>query len=319
MRDGTHDLGQVTTGDHGRRLVVDAALETGRAPVDELDGALSLDGGDGGVHVLGDDITTVHQADSHVLAVAGVDLAQHGRWLESRVGDLSHGELLVVCLLGRDDRSVRGDHEVDARVGHQVGLELGDINVERAVEAERSGQRRDDLGDQTVQVGVRRALNVKVATADVVQSLVIHHEGHVGVLQERVGREDAVVRLNDRGRDLGRRVDGEGQLGLAAVVNRQTLEEERAKTGAGTAANGVEDDEALEASAVVRELANAVEHQVDDLLTNGVVATGIVVRRVLLSGDQLLRVVELAVCASADLVDDGRLKVDEDGARNVLA
>merc|ERR1740139_1843105 len=34
---------------------VDSALETGRAPVDELDGPLGLDGGDGGVDILGDD------------------------------------------------------------------------------------------------------------------------------------------------------------------------------------------------------------------------------------------------------------------------
>jgi pheromone shutdown protein TraB len=56
---------------------------------------------------------------------------------------------------------------VDARVRHQVGLELGQVDVQRAVEAERRGERRDDLADQTVQVGVRRALDVEVATAQV--------------------------------------------------------------------------------------------------------------------------------------------------------
>ena len=48
-------------------------------------------------------------------------------------------------------------------------------------------------------------------------------------------------------------------------------------------------------------------------------AAGVVVRRVLLARDELLRVVELAVGAGADLVDHGRLEVDEDGARHVLA
>ena len=60
-----HDLGQVATRDNGRRLVVDAALEAGRGPVDELDGALGLDGGDGRVDVLGDDVAAVHEADWH--------------------------------------------------------------------------------------------------------------------------------------------------------------------------------------------------------------------------------------------------------------
>jgi len=68
-----------------------------------------------------------------------------------------------------------------------------------------------------------------------------------------------------------RRVDGEGQLGLAAVVDRQALEEERAQAGAGAAADGVEENEALQASAVVRELADAVKHQGSTiLLANGV-------------------------------------------------
>jgi hypothetical protein len=54
---------------------------------------------------------------------------------------------------------------VDARVRDEVGLELGDVDVERAVEAQRRGQRRDDLADEAVQVRVRRALDVEVAAA----------------------------------------------------------------------------------------------------------------------------------------------------------
>lgn len=61
---GTLHLGQVTTGHNGGGLVVDTALETGRAPVHELDGTLGLDGGNGSVDILGHDITTVHQAAS---------------------------------------------------------------------------------------------------------------------------------------------------------------------------------------------------------------------------------------------------------------
>jgi hypothetical protein len=80
--DGSHDLGEVTTGHDGRRLVVNTALETGRAPVDELDGSLGLDGGDSGVDILGDDITSVHEAASHVLTVSGIALSHHGGGLE---------------------------------------------------------------------------------------------------------------------------------------------------------------------------------------------------------------------------------------------
>ena len=104
--DGSHDLGEITTWHNGRRLVVDTALETSRAPVNELDGSLGLDGGNGGVDIFGDDVTSVHEATGHVLSVSGVTLGHHSGGLEGGVGDLGYGELLVVGLLGRDDGSV---------------------------------------------------------------------------------------------------------------------------------------------------------------------------------------------------------------------
>ena len=56
----------------------------------------------------------------------------------------------------------------------------------------------------------------------------------------------------------------------------------------------------------------------DDLLPDNVVAPGVVVGRVLLAGDQLLRVEELAVGPDPHLVDDGWLQVHEDGPGDVL-
>ena len=58
----THDLGQITTRHHRRRLVVDAALEASGAPVHKLDGALGLDGGNRCIHVLWYNITAVPAA-----------------------------------------------------------------------------------------------------------------------------------------------------------------------------------------------------------------------------------------------------------------
>jgi hypothetical protein len=49
------------------------------------------------------------------------------------------------------------------------------------------------------------------------------------------------------------------------------------------------------------------------------VAAGEVVGGVLLARDELLRMEQLAVCASADLVDDGRLQVHHDSTWDVLA
>ena len=317
--DGALDLGEVAAGDDGGGLVVDTALEAGGAPVDELDGALGLDGGDGGVDVLGDDVTAEHEAAGHVLAVAGVALGEHGGGLEGGVGDFGDGELFVVSLFGGDDGGVRGEDEVDTGVGDEVGLELGDVDVEGAVEAEGGGEGGDDLADQAVEVGVGGAFDVEVTAAQVVDRFVVEHGGDVGVLEEGVGREDGVVGLNDGGRGLGRGIDGVAELGLLAVVDGEALEQEGAEAGAGAAADGVEDEEALEAGAVVGELADAVEAEIDDFLADGVVATSVVVGGVFLAGDELLRVEELAVGAGADLVDDGGLEVEHDAAGDVLA
>lgn len=125
-------------------LVADTKLEASRAPVDELDGPLGLERGDGGVGVVGDDVTAVQQARGHVLAVAGVALDHLVVGLEARHGHLLDRVGLVGGLGGRDDGRVRNEREVNTRVGHQVGLELVEVDVERAVEAERRGDRGDD-------------------------------------------------------------------------------------------------------------------------------------------------------------------------------
>ena len=87
---------------------------------------------------------------------------------------------------------------MDTWVGHQVGLELGQIHVEGAVKAQGGGDGGHDLADQTVEVGVAGTLNVQVAAADVVDGFVVHHEGTVGVLQGGVGGQDGVVGFNNR-------------------------------------------------------------------------------------------------------------------------
>ena len=75
----------------------------------------------------------------------------------------------------------------------------------------------------------------------------------------------------------------------------------------------------LEPDAVVGQLADAVEHELHDLLADGVVAAGVVVGGVLLAGHQLLRVEELPVHSGPHLVDDGGLQVHEDRPGHVLA
>lgn len=164
----TLDACKISSWNNRGWLVVNTALETGGAPIHELDGPLGLDGGHGGIDILGHNISAVHETAGHVLPMTGIALGHHAGGLEDGVGNLGHRELLVVCLLGGDDRSVRREHEVDAGVGHQVGLELGHIHVQGTVETKGGSKGRDDLSNQAVEVGVGGALNVEVAAADIV-------------------------------------------------------------------------------------------------------------------------------------------------------
>jgi hypothetical protein len=162
-----------------------------------------------------------------------------------------HLEALVRALVGGDDRSIADQRIVDAGVRHQVGLELVQIDVERAVEAQARRDRADHLRNEAVEVDKVRARDVQVATADVIHSLVIDKERAVRVLDGAVRREHGVVGLNHGRRDAGGRVHGELELRLLAVVGRQALEQQRAEARAGATAERVEDQEALEGVAVV--------------------------------------------------------------------
>jgi hypothetical protein len=208
---------------------------------------------------------------------------------------------------------------VDTRVGHKVSLELRKINVEGTIETQRSGKRRNNLGDETVKVGVSGALDIEVATAYIVEGLVIEAEGAIGVLKKRVRRKDVVVRLNNSGRHLGGRGHGEGKLRLAAIIDRKTLKEERTETRTRSTTGRVEEHETLKTSTVISELADTVKDKVNNLLAYGVVTTGVVVGGILLTGDELLGVVELTVGTSTDLVTHSGLKIDHDGTGDVLA
>ena len=87
---GSGHLGHVPARHHGGRLVVDANLEPGGTPVNELDTPLVLDGGDSGVDVLGDHVAPVEETAGHVLPKARIALHHLVGGLEAGVGDLGH-------------------------------------------------------------------------------------------------------------------------------------------------------------------------------------------------------------------------------------
>jgi hypothetical protein len=300
-------------------LVVDSELETSGAPLNKVERGLGLEGGDGGIAVARNTITTVQKSDSHVLAVSGITDDHLVVGLKALEGKLLDLEALVLALVGRNDRSVADERVVNSRVRNQVGLELVQIDVEGTIESERRGNGTDNLGDETVQVLVWRSRNVEVATADVVDSLVIDEESTVGVLNGAVSRQDSVVRLNDGSWGSGSRVDSELKLGLLAVLGGETLKKESTETRTGTTTERVEDQETLKGLAVVGNTSNSVNDIVNHLLSNGVVTTSVVVGGILLATDQQLRMEKVAVFTSSDLVDRRGVEIDEKRSRNMLA
>ena len=106
------------------------------------------------------ELTSEEQTARHVLAVHGVALHHLVGSLEAGIGDFADRQLLMVSFLRRYNRGVGGQREMDARVGHQVGLELGQVDVEGTIKAERGRDGGHDLADQTVQVGVSRSRDV---------------------------------------------------------------------------------------------------------------------------------------------------------------
>jgi hypothetical protein len=81
----------------------------------------------------------------------------------------------------------------------------------------------------------------------------------------------------------------------------------------------VEDEKSLETGTLVSKLSNSVENQVNDLFTDGVVTSGVVVGGILFTGDQLFWVEELSVSTGSDFIDDGWLQINEDSSWDVFA
>jgi len=207
---------------------------------------------------------------------------------------------------------------MDSWIWHEVGLELSNIDVKGTVESEGGSQGGDNLGNESVQVGVGWSLNVEISSADIIDGLVIKDDSDIGMLKEGMSGQDGVVWLNNGGGNLWGWVDGETELGFLTVVNGESLEEERSETGSGTTTDSVEDKETLETSALIGELSDSVEAEINDLTSDGVMSSGEVVSGIFLSGNKLLGVEKLSVGSGSDLIDNGGLKIEEDGSGDVL-
>ena len=209
----------------------------------------------------------------------------------------------MVGFLSRDDRGICGQREVDAGIGHQVGLELCQIHIQGAIKPQGSSDGGHYLAHEAVKICVGWALNVEVSTADVIDGLIVYHEGTIRVLQGGVGGEDGVVGLNDSCGNLGGWVNGELQLGLLAIIDREAFHQQGGEPRTSSPTKAVENQEALKTCALVSQFPNSVQDKVNDFPASGVVTSGIAIGSIFFACDELLRVQDLVVGASANLIN----------------
>lgn len=131
--------------------------------------------------------------------------------------------------------------------------------------------------------------------------------------------QDRVVWLHDGSGNLRSRVYTEFEFALLAIVNGKALHQQGTETRACATTERVEDEESLKARAVISDAADLIQNLIDELLSNGVVTTSVVIGSIFFASDHLLGMEEGTVGASADFVDHIGLKVAIDGTRDIFA
>ena len=84
---------------------------------------------------------------------------------------------------------------MDSGVWDQVGLELSDIDVKGTIESEGGGKGGDNLSDKSVKVGVGWSLNIEGSSTDIIDSLVIEHDGDCLLYTSPSPRDYAASRM----------------------------------------------------------------------------------------------------------------------------
>lgn len=153
-----------------------------------------------------------------------------------------------------------------------------------------------------------------------------------------MGGENGVIRLNNSGGNPRSWVDSKFELRLLAVVGGEALKEERTEPRTSSTTERVEDQETLKGRAVVlysisafhplcacvvvvthQNPTNLIQSAIQDLLSDSVVTSSIVVGSILLTTDQQLWVEELTIVTSSDFIDGGRVQIDKNGTGDVFA
>mmetsp|Transcript_18966 Transcript_18966/g.24414 ORF Transcript_18966/g.24414 Transcript_18966/m.24414 type:complete len:296 (+) Transcript_18966:410-1297(+) len=287
-----------------RLLVVDTTFEPTRAPVHKLNSALVLDNADSLIDGTGSTVTTVQETGGHVLSMTGVALGQHVVRFKNISGNFSQGKVFMGRLFRRNKGRVRRDQHVQTRVGDQVGGEFRNIDIQRTVETKRRRKRRNHLGNHTIQVRVTGSGDSKFLGSHFIQRFIVKQHSTIRVLQKRMCGQDTVVRFHHGRTDFRTGANGKTKLGFASVIHAQTFQKETTKTRSSTTPRGMKDQKALQSGALIGQLTDTIHDLVNQLLTDSVVTTSVVIGGIFGSSNDLSGMVQGFVFPSTNFITD---------------
>ena len=269
--------GSVVTDEGGGHLETDGGdVSNGRLdvvgdPLDEVGRRFVLDEQHLVIDFLGGHLSTEHDGGSEVLTAGGVAGSHHVALIEHLGDKLGNARDLVVAGGRSSEGSETNQEEVETREGDQVDRQLSQISVQLSREAERAGNSGHNLGDQVVQISVRRRSDLQSAEADIVQGLVINAEDLIGGLNQLMARQSGIVGLHNGVRNLGGRDDGEGAHHAVGELLADARDQQGSHTRTSSSSQRVADLETLEGIASLDLLTDDVHNAVDQLVSFSVV------------------------------------------------
>jgi hypothetical protein len=88
-------------------------------------------------------------------------------------------------------------------VGHQVGLEFSQINIQIPIKYEGRRDGRHNVANKVVKLRVDWVLSVQVSTTDIMDGLIVYREGTIRVLQGGVCGDAGTVGFNHSSGNMG--------------------------------------------------------------------------------------------------------------------
>ncbi len=251
--------------------------------------------------------------------MAGIGRGHHVLGIEHLLHEL--GDVQRTVLLGAAGRQGSESSHEEMKTGERnhVHRHLAQIAIQLTGETKTASRSGDRSRHQMVQITVGGGGQLQRAEADVVQRLVVKSERLIGVLDQLMDRQDAIVRLDDGVADLGGGNDGVRGHDTVGVFLTDLGDQQRTQTGSSATTQTVGNLKTLKAITSLGLLADNVQDGVAELGALGVVALGPVVTGTRLAENKVIGAEELTEGSGADGVHGTGLHIQEHGAGDVAA